>query len=265
MRRTLSLAGPLAVAAGAYAVLVRPRMLRWGATEDEVHARSAADDIVPGGKRGSTMAITIDAPPSEIWPWLVQMGCDRAGWYSWDRLDNGGRPSAQSIHPEWQSISVGQRIASTPDGKHWFEVAAIEPERFLAFRACFGRDGAQYDCSSPRPDAFSDALWAFRLEPLPGDRTRVVVTTHGAIAMPRSSLFGKSAYYLFWEPAHSIMQRRQFTNLKRRAEQALLAHQRTIGRPKAAGSGDRSAVSPDYCRRTSSEPRFTTRALGSRR
>jgi hypothetical protein len=51
-------------------------------------------DLLGGGKRGATMAVTIDAPPSRVWPWLVQMGCDRAGWYSWDRLDNGGVTSA---------------------------------------------------------------------------------------------------------------------------------------------------------------------------
>lgn len=226
--RTLVVGGLLAVVAGAYVKVVRPRLLRWGATDEEVRTPSPADAIVSGGERASTMAITIDAPPREVWPWLVQMGCDRAGWYSWDQLDNGGRPSAETLHPEWQAISRGQRIASTPDGKHWFEVAAVEPERFLALRACITQGGAQYESSKARPAAFSDTLWAFRLEPLVGDRTRLVVTAHGLIEMPRFAIFGKWAYYLFWEPAHWIMQRRQFVNLKRRAERSF-QERRSLG------------------------------------
>lgn len=97
----------------AYAIGIRPRMLRWGATDDEVRRPHPGADLVPGGKRGGTMATTIDAPPAEVWRWLVQMGCDRAGWYSWDRLDNGGVASADRIHPEWQEIAVGHRRAET--------------------------------------------------------------------------------------------------------------------------------------------------------
>src|SRR6185436_10437055 len=81
----------------AYALVVRPRMLRAGATEAELAEQYPGADLIPGGRRGGTMATTIDAPPPAVWPWLVQMGCDRAGWYSWDRLDNAGHPSADSI------------------------------------------------------------------------------------------------------------------------------------------------------------------------
>lgn len=223
MSRSISAVGLFAMAAGAYALFVRPRMLRWGATEDELREPSPGSDIIPGGKRGSTMAVTIDAPPSEVWPWLVQMGNGRAGWYSWDRLDNGGRPSARQIHPEWQSISIGQHIWSTPNHEHWFEVAALEPERFLGLRASFTRGGQQFDSTSPRPASFSDALWAFQLEPRPGGRTRLIVTTYSASA-PRMPWAVMSL--LFWEPAHWIMQTRQFANLARRAEAAFREHQK---------------------------------------
>ena len=75
------------------------------------------------------MATTIAAPPERVWPWLVQMGCDRAGFYSFDRLDNGGRPSADRIHTEWQNLREGDRIASIPDASRWFDVALLVPER----------------------------------------------------------------------------------------------------------------------------------------
>jgi hypothetical protein len=76
----LRLGAGVGLTAGAYALFVRPRMLRWGATQDEVRERFPGADIIPDGKRGSTMAVTIDATPSAVWPWLVQMGYDRAGW-----------------------------------------------------------------------------------------------------------------------------------------------------------------------------------------
>jgi proline iminopeptidase len=160
--------------------------------------------------------VTIEAPRSRVWPWLVQMGCDRAGWYSWDRLDNGGVPSAEEIHPEWQEISIGDRMASTPSGSAWFEVAAVERERFLGLRAALDLRGHPFDTAGIRPHLHSDSLWGFRLEELPGERTRLVVSGYQS-ARPRLLLIGN---YLFWEPAHWIMQTRQFANLKRRAEAA---------------------------------------------
>ena len=57
------------------------------------------------------MATTVAAPPQCVWPWLVQMGSDRAGFYSFDRLDNGGRPSSERLHPHWQNLRQGGRIA----------------------------------------------------------------------------------------------------------------------------------------------------------
>jgi len=120
----------VALAAG-YVLWVRPRLLRWGASEDEVRRHYPGADLIPDGRRSATMAVTIDAPRAEVWPWLVQMGADRAGWYSWDRLDNWGHPSATRINSEWQQITLGDRLAGTPDGSQSWEVAALEPERFL--------------------------------------------------------------------------------------------------------------------------------------
>lgn len=202
---------------GFYAAVVRPRLLRSGATEDEVERPYPGADLVPGGTRGATMAATIDAPPSRVWPWLVQMGCGRAGWYSWDRLDNGGVPSAERIHPEWQAIAVGDRLPSTSDGRHWFEVAAVDPERFLALRASFDFRGRPLPSTGPWPRTYTDSTWCFLLNELPGKRTRLVVSGY---ASARPMLMQAMTSFLFWEPAHWIMQKRQFTNLKRRAERA---------------------------------------------
>src|SRR5512135_2653904 len=117
-----------------YAFGVRPRLVRWGATDEEVDRPYPGADLIPGGKRGTTMAVTIETPPSAVWPWLVQMGVDRAIWYTWDYWRPWGRRSAECIHPEWQDISIGHHMPSVPDGSVWWEVAALEPERFLGLR-----------------------------------------------------------------------------------------------------------------------------------
>ena len=207
------LAGLAGLSGGAYALWVRPGLLRWGATDEELRAPYPGADLIPGARRNATMATTINAPPSRVWPWLVQMGCDRAGWYSWDRLDNAGAASAQEIHPEWQHIAVGDRLASAPDGKTWFEVATVEPKRFLALRAQLNLRGRPFDGSRPR--YYIDSLWGFMLHELPGERTRLVV---GGYAASNPRLLTRIGDFLFWEPAHWMMQTRQFANLKQRAE-----------------------------------------------
>jgi proline iminopeptidase len=205
----------LTVCVGAYALVVRPRMLRWGAVDEELRQPYPGADLIPGGRRGATMAVTIDAPPSRVWPWLLQMGCNRAGWYSWDRLDNGGRASAERIHPEWQELRLGDRLASTPKGNAWFEVAALDRERFIGLRASLDLRGRPFDPRGPRPRFYIDALWGFHLKELPGARTRLVVSGY---ASGRPQLVRKLADSIFWEPAHWVMQTRQFANLKRRTE-----------------------------------------------
>ena len=109
-------------------------MLRWGATPAEIASTYPGDDLVPGAEGSSTMATTLPAGPETVWPWLVQMGTDRAGWYSWDRFDHGGKPSADRIVPEWQGVQEGQRLIQAPDGSSWFTVAGLEPNRTLVLR-----------------------------------------------------------------------------------------------------------------------------------
>ena len=89
--------------AAVYALFVRQNLIRWGATEDELHSDYPGADIVENGVRAATMAVTIDAPPSEVWPWLIQMGYDHAGWYSWDRLEMVGARVPPSCIPNGSS------------------------------------------------------------------------------------------------------------------------------------------------------------------
>jgi proline iminopeptidase len=147
------------------------------------------------------------------------MGVDRGGWYSWDALDNWGRSSAEGIHPEWQNISVGDHLAAKPDGSEWWEVAALEHERFLCLRMSLDLQGRPFDPNGERPRFYTDSTWGFLLEPLPDNRTRLVVSGYWTF-QPR--WLQPILSWLVLEPSHWIMQSRQFTNLKRRAEQGAL-------------------------------------------
>jgi hypothetical protein len=100
-----------------YLIIIRPWQLRWGARDEEVNRSMPGDDIVSKASFNATRAVTINASAENIFPWIVQMGVGRAGWYSYDLLDNLGRPSAEVILPAHQTIQVGDVIPMSPDGK----------------------------------------------------------------------------------------------------------------------------------------------------
>jgi hypothetical protein len=119
------------------------------------------------------MATTLSAPPEQVWPWLVQMGVGRAGWYSWDRLDNGEKPSADRIVPEWQDLEVGQRLNVSPDGQRWMTVAVVEPNRALVLRATAELpSGRSFDLRPAHlSHAYLDGIWGFYLQSASGGKT----------------------------------------------------------------------------------------------
>jgi hypothetical protein len=172
------------------------------------------DDLLADASAQTTHGITIDAEPEAIWPWLVQMGCRRAGWYSWDRLDNGGKPSEREIVPELQSLRVGDVLPATPEGADGFEVLHIEAPRVLVLGGLYDVEAeAQRPFRATRPSRFWQPTWAFVLERLEAGRTRLHVRARVA--------FGPDA--LRWRarwmrPIHHFMETEQLRNLKRRAE-----------------------------------------------
>ncbi|MCW2958333.1 MAG: hypothetical protein JWP18_1136 [Solirubrobacterales bacterium] len=213
-RRRLAVVG-LAVGT---ALVARRHLMQSGATPAERARPLPGDGLIPAERGVTTMATTIDAPPEAVWPWLAQMGWDRAGWYSWDLLDRGGRRSAGELHPEWQEIRAGDRLASISGGRSWFLVAHVEPARSLVLRATLDLQGRPFDPDGPRPRRFVDSRWEFFLAPSPDGTTRLLVRS-GSAASPK--VLTRLADLAFWQPAHVVMQLRQFRNLRRRAERTV--------------------------------------------
>lgn len=131
--------------------------LRWGATEAEVRAELPGDGVLARASYDATRAITIDAPPEQVWPWLVQVGCLRAGFYADDLLDNLGRPSARTIRPDLQELALDQLVPMSPSAtpERSFRVAAYEAPSWLVWT---------------KPDS----TWAWRLAPTETGGTRLV-------------------------------------------------------------------------------------------
>jgi len=215
-----------ATVAVVYAFLVRPRLMRWGASEEEVTGPYPGAELVPEGSRAATMAVTIGAPPDQVWPWLVQLGGDRGGWYSWDRLDNRGRPSAREIHPEWQDLAVGDYVKyATRNGPvNAWQVAALEPGRFLGLHGLSDLRGRPLDPQQPRPPAYTEGLWGFLLTELPGGRTRLVISGY---QVARPQWVESFTNYWLYIPLVWPMQARMLAVLKRNIERAAAAPSET--------------------------------------
>jgi len=191
---------------------------RWHATRAESRRMLPGDALCPEAADVKTHAITVEASREAIWPWLVQMGCDRAGWYSWDGLDNGGTPSADRIVPELQGTRVGDTLPLRPGQEDGFLVLELQAPEDLALGAYFrySPDLAGLEWTEPPPGAFTRATWTFVLAALGPERTRLLVRTRGLtrpwwLDVPMRLTMG---------PAHAIMQRKQLLNLKARAEGA---------------------------------------------
>jgi hypothetical protein len=167
----------LVAAVAGYLLWVRPRLLRLGASSEEAAERLPGDDLLDTVDTQSTMATTIVAAPEDVWPWLAQMGCDRAGWYSWDGLDNPRRPSAERIVPDWQHLGVGDRIASTPSGSAYFTAAVVDPPSSLVLRADLSLAGQPCEAEGKTPSHASHSTGALVLRPTDNGETRLIVRT----------------------------------------------------------------------------------------
>lgn len=214
----------LAAAAGlaAYRLLARRRLLRWGATDHEAGRPMLGDDIVHGPHTTSTRALTIDALPRHVWPWLAQMGEGRGGLYSYDALDRLfgyiTGPSADTVLPEFQDIAVGDEIP-LGRGPNW-PVVAVDRGRVLVIEP-----------------VENQVSWCFELHPV-ADGTRLVSRVR----------VGVGPDWLMWliaplvEIPWMLMERRMLQGIRLRAE--LLASQ--PGQPGAAArnGGPRATARP---------------------
>jgi hypothetical protein len=229
LKRIVVGASIAAVGWAGYASVQRWRT-SWGVVDEEADRPLPGDDLVPPVLVSDTRGITIDAPPELVWPWLVQMGYGRGGWYSIDRFDMRGS-SATRIVDEWQQLSVGDVVPTHPGGG--FAVKVLEPDRALVLYAdsALMRPSDETGTAdvptglaasgafmSATPGDFA-ASWAFVLEPLGARQTRLIERMRywGVPGSPLSkvalSIFGFGVF---------VMMQRQMTGVRTRAERLAL-------------------------------------------
>jgi hypothetical protein len=201
----------------------------WGFDPAEAGRELPGDDLVPDATAVETRGISIDAPVSAVWPWLLQMGYGRAGWYSYDALDMRGS-SSDRVRDELQHLDVGDTVPTDPDGG--FVVKVVDPERALVLYvdpeiiAARRPAGALDEVVTPgvavsgrflataTPPKFS-AAWAFVLEPVDGGRTRLIERFRARLetSSPGSTFLGPMLGFGMF-----LMTRRQLLGIKVRAE-----------------------------------------------
>lgn len=190
-------------------LLARPWYTRWGTTGDETREPLPGDDFVPLAGSETTMAVTIDAPPEDVWPWLVQMGQDRAGFYTYTRVENGllhlNFHNSDRIVPEWQNLKVGDHIWFLP--AHYVTprfgptVARIEPERALIL-------------TLGELDQPVSGTWQFVLKPTAEGGTRLLFRQRGSATQPLAVRIPN----LVMEPGYFYMERKMLLGIKERVE-----------------------------------------------
>jgi len=180
---------------------IRRWMNQWGATPSDLARVMAGDSLLPDMTYSGTTAVTVNASPEHIWPWLVQIGYQRGGLYSYDWLDRLfgylDRPSATRILPEYQHLAAGDRIP-LGQGPSW-PVAVLEPNRALVL--------------DMRNTGGLDWVWQSGLYPIDGTRTRLVSRSRVRAQAVSARLLTHAI-----EPAGFLMTRRMLLRLNQRAE-----------------------------------------------
>jgi hypothetical protein len=195
-------------------------------TPQERRQALPGDTLIPDAAATVMHAVTIAATPDRVWPWLVQMGSGRAGWYSYDWVDNDSHPSATAIVPSLQDVKPGGALPSLPGAKESFVVATVQPNRDLVLTVPAAGGGLL-------------ASWEFFLAPLAQRRTRLLVRGRVSSQWPPGgasksqasrrpiewvyALLARIPRWLMVPAAtfgHGVMQARQLRGIKRRAEGA---------------------------------------------
>ncbi|MGZ3839572.1 MAG: hypothetical protein ACXVBI_13440 [Flavisolibacter sp.] len=196
------------------------------------------DELIPCPKKTITHVAKINASPEQIWPWLVQMGAGRAGWYSYNRVDNGGRASAEQIIPAWQHLTVGDILPAIPNAKDGFIVMQIDPCHALVLVVPI-QTAAEEPNAILRMKGPLRVSWALILKRINPQSTELI--SRGRIseawlkpsvlatAHPKKPIFIERVYSLlgrmpWWLMApialagHYLMEARMLQGIKKRAE-----------------------------------------------
>jgi len=190
---------------------------KWGATEEEYLSELPGDDLIPDQVREHTRAITIRASADKIWPWLVQMGRDKAGFYSYESIEKCFGleiKTSTEIIPEFQNLKEGEWIAISEDG-FGFEVNEMMENEYLVLlsRPSKITDGEGEIEEYSGWD--NESSWAFILRKVDDNLSRLIIRTRIG---KKDGVSDKLFYHFLLEPGHFIMERKMMLGIKERVE-----------------------------------------------
>ncbi len=223
----LALVSAILALIATYVVAIRPKLRSWGVIPGEAELALPGDELVPEPSATETRGLNIDASPAQIWPWLVQMGFERGGWYSFDALDQKHKP-AETILPEFQSLNEGDILPFGPG--NGFRAAVVEPDRALVLfldtqlaRELMEQAVAEGKLPEPsKRTSFPEfaVSWTFSLQPNADGGTRLIERF-------RAKTPGNAAAHAVLGEIMGtgivLMTRKQMIGIKERAERARYA------------------------------------------
>jgi len=208
----------LAVPALVYHFGLRQWCLHWGTTPAEARATLPGDEIFPVYTGEATHAITIQATPDKIWPWLMQIGQDRSGFYSYTFLENAfgcSMPKIERLVPEWKARTRGEIVwfcdPKRFNGQGKMIPAVVEPNR--TFTMVSPADWQRLQAGGQASEGF----WSFTIEPVDGGKTRLIARVRNG---PPPSLGSRLMGRLFWEPAHFVMEQKMLRTIRNLSERS---------------------------------------------
>ena len=211
------LIGAAVIAAALLTPFLRSQRVRWGATDAEVQRTLSGDDLVPYPKWHYTNAITIEAPVTDVWPWLIQIGQGRGGWYSYQWLENlvgCDIDNTDQIIPEFQHLEVGDSVRLAA-GMPGYPVAIVDPGRAIILHTD-SRTGPSTFPAGTKPGDYFASTWGFFLDEIGDNRTRFISRLRSDYnpRVRNALLYGPS----LGEPVITAMQRKMLLCIKQHAE-----------------------------------------------
>jgi hypothetical protein len=199
--------------------ITRSHFRYWGATNEDRRRTLPGDERVPNPIVTTTLAITINAPARDVWPWIAQLGQERGGMYSYELLENIAKckmRNADRVVPEWE-MKVGDQMRMGPQGYPVNQVVALERGRWLLMAGADLKTGIADPLPQPGQTNYVNYAWVLYLDERPDGTTRLISRTRLDYA-PRTFGF-KLMWEVFTDPIGCVMTRKMLLTIKQRAEQ----------------------------------------------
>jgi len=201
---------------------MRSKLRKWGSTEEELARELPGDELIKDVKGWYNHAITIKAAPADVWPWVMQLGQNKGGFYSYELLENvvGSKiHNTDRIVPEFQDTAVGDAVMMTPKAAPYI-VVTVDPDRAFILRLRVNLENNEtIDAAEPLPEKYQDGSWLFFIEETAEGTTRMITRSRNIWNQSKTNTF----FYGLFGILSMVMDRKLLKGIRRCAENATKA------------------------------------------